>query len=134
MSMQRAVLWVLGLVLIGVGVLGFFQDPILGIFEVDPLHNILHMLSGLLSLAAVMLGNGIMRLLTRLGGGLYLAFALAGFFIPMRHVFGLFIANAPDHILHLGVAIALFWVGFSGRNHPASILDEPGDTTLSTPV
>lgn len=132
--MQRVLLLVLGFALIGAGVYGFFHAPILGVFDVDPLHNIMHVLSGLIALATVMLGNGIMRFFTRLGGVFYLAFALAGFFIPMRHVFGLFIANTPDHILHLGIALILFWIGFSGENHPTLRIDEPGNTTLSTPV
>ncbi len=133
MLMQRFLLLVLGFGFIGLGVFGFVNDPIFGMLDVDPLHNIIHILSGLLALAAVMLGNGMMRVFARIGGAVYLAIALAGFFMPMQHIFGLFIANTPDHWLHLGIAGLLFWIGFSGRNHP-ELTDEPGNTDISTPV
>jgi len=133
MLMQRFLLLVLGFGFIGLGGFGFVSDPIFGMLDVDPLHNIVHILSGLLALAAVMLGNGTMRMFARIGGAVYLAIALAGFFMPMQHIFGLFIANTPDHWLHLGIAALLFWIGFSGRNHP-ELTDEPGNTDMSTPV
>lgn len=133
MPMQRILLLALGFGFIGVGLVGFINDPILGIFDVDPLHNIVHILSGLLALAAVMLGNGTMRLFARLFSLVYGAVALAGFFMPAKHIFGLFITNVADNWLHLGIALVLAWAGFFGRNQP-EFTDEPGNTNLSTPV
>lgn len=126
-------LFLLGLGFIGAGLWGFVHDPILGIFDVDPLHNIVHILSGLLALAAVVMGNGTMRVFGRLIGIIYLLIALLGFFVPAKHVLGLFIVNAADNWLHLGITLFLLWVGFSGQNHP-ELTDEPGNTNLSTPV
>ena len=101
---------VLGGVLVLVGILGFVMpSPLLGLFEVNMLHNIIHLASGGLTILAATQGIGAMRLWGKLFGFVYLAVAIAGFVTP--DLFGLMHVNMPDNLLHLGLAAIFLYVG-----------------------
>ena len=102
---------VLGAVLVLVGVLGFVMpSPLLGLFEVNALHNIVHLASGALTLLAATQGIGAMRLWGRIFGLVYLAVGVIGFVMP--DMFGLMHVNMPDNLLHVGLAALFLYVGF----------------------
>lgn len=72
-----------GAVLVIVGVLGFVNDPVLGVFEVSVIHNLVHLLTGaaLLGAAYVDAGrNARMTLLTI--GIIYALVTVLGFALP----------------------------------------------------
>lgn len=102
---------VVGAVLVLVGVLGFVMpSPLLGIFEVNTLHNIIHLASGALTLVAAMQGIGAMRMWGRAFGLVYLAVGILGFVDPA--LFGLMHVNLPDNLLHVALAAIFLYVGF----------------------
>jgi hypothetical protein len=102
---------VLGAVLVLVGVLGFvLPSPLLGIFEVNTLHNVIHLASGALTLIAAMQGIGAMRLWGRIFGLVYVLVGIIGFVMP--DMFGLMHLNMADNLLHLGLAAIFLYVGF----------------------
>ena len=102
---------VLGVVFVAVGLLGFVNDPVLGIFEVDMLHNIIHLAAGLLALGAVGMGENMMRLYARVFGLVYGLVAVLGFLMPGDMILGLFEANMADAFLHVALAAVLLYVG-----------------------
>ena len=57
-DVQKLYAMVIGAVLLLVGVLGFFMNPILGLFGVNPAQNILHILGGALGLWLGNKGSG----------------------------------------------------------------------------
>ena len=61
-SLVKQVTWILGVVLLLVGIAGFFVDGTLIIFQVDPIHNVVHILSGVVGLAAAGSGESFSRL------------------------------------------------------------------------
>ena len=100
----------LGGVLVLVGILGFVMpSPLLGLFEVNTIHNIVHLASGALTILAATQGIGAMRLWGKLFGFVYLAVAIAGFVTP--NLYGLMHVNTPDNVLHLGLAALFLYVG-----------------------
>ena len=102
---------VLGSVLVLVGILGFVMpSPLLGLFEVNTLHNIIHLASGGITVLAATQGVGAMRTWGRLFGLIYLAVAIAGFVTP--DLFGLMHVNTPDNMLHIALALVFLYVGF----------------------
>ncbi|MDQ5902310.1 MAG: hypothetical protein QG606_526 [Patescibacteria group bacterium] len=111
--MQKMLLLALGFGFIGVGLFGFTCGSRPEFFDIDPLHNIIHILSGLLAFAAVMLGERVTRFYARSFGMIYLVVSVIGFFSPARFVCGLFVLNTSDYWLHIGIALLLFWIGFS---------------------
>ncbi len=47
-NLQRSWAMIIGIILIVVGIWGFFQQPVLSLFGVNPAHNIVHIVTGLI--------------------------------------------------------------------------------------
>jgi uncharacterized membrane protein HdeD (DUF308 family) len=106
---------ILGLVLTIVGVAGFFAPGgNLILFEVNTVHNVVHLLSGLIGLFCFNSSQSYSRWFLILFGIVYgivtvISFANAG------DVLGLFHTNTADNYLHLGISAACLIVGFGSR-------------------
>lgn len=112
-SLIKSVTWVLGIVLVAIGVLGFVNDPVLGIFEVDTIHNIVHLLSGIVAIGAAVSGESYARLYLIVFGIVYGVVAVLGFTMG-GDILGLFTVNAADNYLHTAIALVSLGVGFGG--------------------
>ena len=132
MSLVRAVVLVLGVVYALAGALGFVGEPfvtdasrgdaqspggdLLGIFPINALHNVVHLLIG----AALLVGaTAHERALpaARIVGGVYAVVGLLGFVSP--DTFGLMPIGGPDILLHLLTAAILLSVSFTIRGPAA---------------
>ena len=122
-SINRILALVLGIVFTLVGILGFFYtssmtpNAVLGIFGVDLVHNIVHLVIGLAGLAAAF--SGWSRRYNQIFGIIYLVLGLAGlipglYFVTAGHdrLLGLTYINSADNVLHLVVGIVQIAVGF----------------------
>ena len=108
---MKSIYLALGAVLVLLGILGFvMSSPLLSLFEVNTLHNIVHLASGALTLLAASQGIGAMRSWGRILGFIYLAVAIAGFVEPS--LYGLMPVNLPDNLLHVGLAAIFLYIGF----------------------
>lgn len=127
-NIQKTVSLVVGIVFIVVGVLGFVPilvssgGDLLGIFAINALHNVVHLLIGILGVAAASMGWP--RLYNRIMGIVYLALAVLGFIpglVMNGALLGLVSINLADNLLHLVVGAALTYIGFflSERAAPA---------------
>lgn len=101
-----------------VGVLGFIPAlstgtpaKLLGIFEISPVHNVVHLLSGVVLLAVAFMNDGRNSRITLLVfGAVYALVALLGF-VSESTVEALGVAtNMADNVLHLVLAVALLGV------------------------
>lgn len=126
-SPNRLVATVFGAVYLLVGLIGFFYtagtpfagpDPdggnlILGIFAVNPLHNIAHLLIGAALLIAGLGTVSAAKGTNTTVGAAYLLLGIVGFFLAANPTSPLnFLAlNTPDHFLHLASAVVLLAVG-----------------------
>jgi len=117
-SIQKTVALVVGIVFVLVGILGFIPalvpgGALLGIFEVNVLHSIVHVLFGVLGIAAAY--TGLSRLYNRVIGIVYLVLFVLGL-IPVLYIngalLGLVSINLADNLLHLVVGAVLVLVGF----------------------
>lgn len=120
---QQVFALLFGAILVVVGVLGFVPDVVtdgllLGIFGVNALHNVVHILTGLLGLVLGYYAGGA-SLFNKVGGVLYLVLFLVGA-VAVALGSGLFLnLNWADNLLHLGLAILVGVVGFGiGERHP----------------
>ena len=117
-SIQRTVALLVGIVFVLIGILGFIPalvpgGALLGIFGVNALHSIVHLLFGVLGIAAAYTGTS--RMYNRVIGIVYLALAVLGF-IPALvingNLLGLVSINLADNFLHLVVGSVRVIVGF----------------------
>ncbi len=114
-SLVKSVTWILGIVLLLVGILGFVNNPLLlGLFEVDTIHNIIHIVSGIVALIAVSSGESYARLFLIIFGIVYGLVAILGF-VSGTSILGFFDVNANDNYLHAAITIVCLGVGFSGK-------------------
>jgi hypothetical protein len=123
-----------GAVLVLAGIIGFFADSsfdtgsningdkLLGILEVNGIHNIVHIASGLLLLAVAP-----KRATARLGvlafGAVYALVTVIGL-IDGETVLGLLPVNPADNVLHIALTITALVAGFASSGD-----DTHGDRT-----
>lgn len=122
-SPNRIVATVFGAVYILVGLLGFTATSgvgfvstdgglLLGIFEVNPLHNIAHLLIGAALLAAGLRSTAAAKRVNVTVGAVYLLLGIVGFFL-VGTALNILALNTADHILHLASAIVLLGAGLA---------------------
>jgi hypothetical protein len=111
--------WALGVVLTLVGLAGFFvAGNMLLMFEVDPTHNVIHLLSGIVGIAAVWKSEQYAALYLKVFGVVYALVTVIGFAMG-GDILGLFSVNAADNYLHAVIAVVSLVVGFSAQKQPA---------------
>ena len=120
-SPNRLVATIFGAVYILVGLLGFAVTGgvgfiategglLLGIFEVNPLHNIAHLLIGAALLIAGIVSARAAKIVNIVVGATYLLLGIVGFFL-VGTALNILALNTFDHFLHLASAIVLLGVG-----------------------
>jgi hypothetical protein len=116
--------WVYGVVFVVIGVLGFVPGAVtpdgmlLGIFSVDTMHSIIHLLTGVLAIAAVW-GTGMYaRMYFKVFGVIYALVTVVGF-VQGDTVLGLMMVNTADNVLHFVVALVALWLGFGTKEAAA---------------
>lgn len=128
-SVNRLVGTVFGAVYVLVGLLGFAVTSGVGlaaaegekliVFEVNPLHNVVHLLVGVL----LLLGSRSVasaRAVNTTVGGVYLLVGLLGLFL-VGTSFNILALNGADNVLHLASAALLLVVGLSQDRRPAAV-------------
>ena len=114
-DLNRLTALILGGILLLVGLIGFVNDPVLGLFEVDALHNVVHLLTGAILLAAGFINNGAnARMVNITLGVVYLLVALVGWIAP-TFLGSIMQFNNADNWLHLLLGVVLVGVGFAER-------------------
>lgn len=122
-SPNRLIATVFGAVYLLVGVLGFTVTGgvgffategglLLGIFEVNPLHNIAHLLIGAALLVAGIVSTVAARTVNVIVGAAYLLLGIVGFFLA-GSALNVLALNTFDHFLHLASAVVLLGVGLA---------------------
>jgi hypothetical protein len=124
-SPNRIVATVFGAVYVLVGLLGFAVTGgidfiategglLLGIFAVNPLHNIAHLAIGAALLIAGLSNVAAAKTVNSVVGAAYLLLGVVGFFLAGTPA-NILALNTADHFLHLASAIVLLGVGLGAE-------------------
>ncbi|MGG5171788.1 DUF4383 domain-containing protein [Pseudarthrobacter sp. J1738] len=121
-SPNRLLATIFGAVYLLVGVLGFFVTSGIGffategrnliIFEVNPLHNIIHLAIGGALLFAGMTSVAVAKSVNTTVGAVYLLVGIVGLFLTSSAL-NIIALNGADNVLHLASALLLLAVGLS---------------------
>jgi len=115
---------IFGVVLVLVGILGFIpalrpDDKLLGIFHVNTLHNIIHLVSGLVALWVANTSASASKTYFAVFGVIYALVAIMGFVKGDGDIFGIIANNAADTWLHVVIAVASLVLGFGVQEEEA---------------
>lgn len=113
---------IFGILMLAVGILGFVpqanpQGFLLGIFHVNLEHNLVHIITGVISFICGLVGQHASRLFFQLFGIIYGIVGLLGFYYVDRPIFGMIANNIPDAILHIAISAFALYLGF-GYHRP----------------
>ena len=113
---NRVVALIIGIVFTIIGILGLIFDTTGGFlfgFQVDLVHNLVHLVTGILGLAAAYTGWS--RTFNQVFGIIYIIVGILGLFPALyfdNRLLGIMHVNPADNILHLVVGIVAAAVGF----------------------
>jgi hypothetical protein len=115
---------VFGVVLLTIGVLGFIpaltpDDRLLGIFHVDPLHNLIHLSSGGVALWSGLTSLKASRLYFQVFGVVYALVAVLGFAYMEKDILDILANNMADNLLHVVIAGSALLLGFGPFDRPS---------------
>ena len=119
--MVKTMATVFGVVLLLVGILGFIpgittsDGLLLGIFHVNTLHNIIHLLSGAIALWAGMSGMAASRMYFQVFGVIYALVAILGFVYGDKDILSIVANNMADTWLHVVIAVVALYLGFGAK-------------------
>lgn len=118
--------WVFGIVFLLIGILGFIpgittdDGRLLGIFAVDAMHNIVHLLSGIVAVWTAATSAKAAMTYFRVFGIIYAIVTVVGF-IQGDSILGLMTANMADNFLHLVIAVIALWLGYGMNENGKSV-------------
>ncbi|MFF2316780.1 DUF4383 domain-containing protein [Arthrobacter sp. NPDC058097] len=128
-SPNRLVATVFGAVYLLVGLVGFAVTSGVGffategtnliIFEVNPLHNVIHLAIGAALLYAGVKDIQLSRTVNTAVGAVYLLVGILGLFL-LSSPLNIIALNGADNVLHLASAVLLLGVGLSLDKVPAT--------------
>ncbi|HYM52358.1 MAG TPA: DUF4383 domain-containing protein [Candidatus Dormibacteraeota bacterium] len=117
MGLNRTVAAVLGVVYLAAGVAGFILDsPLFGLFDVNTLHNIVHLVFGAALLYGLM-NTALATNINRTVGAILVVLGILGF--VSADGFGLVPLGGYDIWLHLGSGIILLAISMMGSSEAA---------------
>lgn len=120
----------IGATLAVVGLIGFFYsssfgspgsvDAVLGIFDVNAWHNLVHLLSGVLGLLAFASGPRAARTYALAFGAVYVVVAIWGFIIGGgESILGIVPVNDEDNVLHAVLGVLGIGAGLASPEEEA---------------
>lgn len=113
-SLTKSVTWLLGIILVLVGVAGFFVDGNLLGVQVSTVFSIFHLVVGLIAIAAAASGESYSRMFLIVAGIVYGIATIVGF-VNGGDILGLFQVNDAGNYLHAVIAVVMLGVGFGSK-------------------
>jgi len=111
---------IIGIIFIAVGLLGFISNPIVGashdaIFHADSVHNMVHIISGVLFLVFAFAAPAHAGLFLKVFGIVYLGLGILGLATigdsGMIKLLGFLPVNGADNYLHIGLGMVILLAG-----------------------
>ncbi len=95
------------------GIIGFFNNPLLGLFEVDTLLSIIHLITGAAALVVAYTGQDFeIHQFAKVAGLVYAVLGVVGLIYPGATFFGMMVDTIANNILHIVLAVIFVAVGY----------------------
>ena len=121
----KKIAMVFGVVFVAVGILGFVpalnpDGKLLGLFAVNPAHNLVHAATGVVAIIAGLASDKASKIFFQVFGVVYAIVAVMGFFSGEQPLLGMVSNNMADTGLHVVVALLALYLGFMMRTEQAT--------------
>ncbi len=113
--MLKKALIIIGVVFLVVGILGFFNNPVFSVFPVNLVHNLVHIVSGILALIFGLQNENKARQFVLAFGLIYGLVAILGFIAP-DFMNSLLAVDTADNWLHTALAAIFLLLGAKNPN------------------
>ncbi|MBA3824051.1 MAG: DUF4383 domain-containing protein [Ktedonobacterales bacterium] len=128
MNYPRLSAFILAFIIVVVGILGFFdyfapEGVLFGLFQVNTIHNLIHIITGLIGLIAVIPNHRRYAAWYILEMGVIYALVTILGFVYNGDIFDLAYFNLNDNLLHAGITILSFGMSI------LILLDRPQEYT-----
>ena len=109
-----------GIVLVIVGAVGCIpalvpNGKLLGVFEVNAMHNVVHLVTGVIAILVGINSEGASQTFFRVFGVIYALVAVLGIFYGDQPLLGIIANNRADVGLHAVIAVIALYLGFALR-------------------
>jgi hypothetical protein len=116
MSLKRIAV-IFGVIFVVAGVLGWVPPlnpggKLLGIFDVNGAHNVVHLATGIIGIIVGMMSEKASKTYFQIFGVVYALVAVLGFFMGNQPLLGIVSNNAADSVLHVVIAVVALYLGF----------------------
>src|SRR5215470_5648842 len=116
MSLKRIAM-IFGVIFVIVGVLGWVpafnpDGKLLGLFDVNPAHNLVHLATGIVGIIAGVSSDRASKTFFQVFGVIYAVVAVMGFFVGNAPLLGIVSNNSADAVLHVVIAVVALYLGF----------------------
>jgi len=114
-----------GIIFIVVGLAGFVSavtpdGKLLGYFEVNAAHNVVHFATGIVAVIVGFASEKAARMFFQIFGVIYALVAVLGFAMGNQPLLGIVANNAADTWLHVLIAIVALYLGFGMKSEPVA--------------
>ena len=120
---------IIGIIFLAVGIMGFVANPVIGdsmdaIFHADPVHNSVHIISGVLFLIFALAAPSRAGFFLKLFGVVYFLLGIVGVATigdsGMTTILGFLHVNGADNYLHIVLGLVIFLAGLLPQATPAT--------------
>lgn len=118
------VLNIIGIIVALAGIIGFFNNPVIGILETNTIQNVVYIILGLLILMSTMKGH---MMVTKIIGIIFAVLGILGFVLSGDTVIGLVESTTNVNSFNLIVGIIMLIIAFmnkGGSGHSAPMGNE----------
>ena len=125
---------IIGFIFLAVGLLGFVPNPIVGdsheaVFHADSVHNMVHIISGVLFILIAVASPARAGLFLKVFGIVYLLLGILGIATigdsGMIKLLGFLPVNGADNYLHIALGIVIFLAGMLPQARVVSVSNRP---------
>ncbi|MEK7612565.1 MAG: DUF4383 domain-containing protein [Patescibacteria group bacterium] len=128
--MARIIAYVFGTLVAVLGIWGFVQSPVLGIFPANTLHSLMHLAIGIVLLGAAAWWPHSSSFCLKIFGTVYAILAILGFVANGDLLLGLIDNSVANSILHTLLGIVFLWAGFMNADRSMRMEEEPIQTPM----
>lgn len=125
---MKNIAWIFGVLFLATGFLGFVPEAtpkglLFGLFEVDGIHNVIHLSTGAIAIIAALYTESASRTFFQAVGVIYGVVAILGFLAAPNPLMGMVHLNSADNFLHLGVSAVAIYLGFIAKERVSRVYE-----------